>query len=117
MKYLLILLVLISNITLAGYKGDDIKEIGKAPDRVGNLLRMYDVDPSVETVNMYPLCMDRLHATYIIHTGKSEPACWWAYGERLFFWSPTNGLVELNTDFVLKNDRYVSLDKRSPENF
>lgn len=117
MKYLLIALALVSTMANAGYKGLDIKEMGKAPDPNGNLVRIFDVNPDAEFINKYPACMERLHATYTNFKGQTEPACWWAYGERMFFWSASQGLYELNTDFVLKNDNYVPLLKRTNENF
>lgn len=117
MKYALILLALVSNMAMAGYKGNDIKEMGKTVDRYGNLVRLFDVNPDVEFFNRNPVCMDRLHATYTTGTGRTESACWWAFGERMFFWAETQGLKEMNTDLVLKNDRYIPLLKRVGENF
>ena len=117
MKYTLILLALVSTMATAGYKGFDIKEMGKSPDPNGNLVRLFDIEPEVEFFNIHPVCMDRLHATYTNYRGKTEPACWWAFGERMFFWSASQGLYELNTDFVMKNDNYVPLLNRSKENF
>lgn len=117
MKYALLLMMLVSTWANAGYKGEDIKEMGKAPSTTGELVRIYDVGPSVEFFNKNPECMDRLHATYTNTQGQTESACWWAFGERMFFWSESKGTMELNTNFVLKNDNYVPLLKRTTKSF
>ena len=114
MKYLVLLLVLVSGYASAGYKGLDNAEVAKTTNSQNELKQFYDYRLSLLEEVKTPVCKGRSLMRFTHTNGIEEVGCWWIIGELMFGFTNSRGVMKFNTDLVLVNDNYVE-DTRHPK--
>lgn len=115
MRYLLILLALVSCLATAGYQGKDQTELARTTDILGNRFHLYADGLGSQFTLSEPVC-HRRNQMFVMPYDASGIVigCWWKIGGQVFGYSADTGVTRFNMDLLMVNDNFTG---QTPKGF